>query len=69
MKPNEAARRNFLIRSLSLCGAALLAGCVGVPFSITLRGNETMHAKKIGRRKFRPGSPALATQRDFRMCW
>jgi teichuronic acid biosynthesis glycosyltransferase TuaC len=31
--------------------AGLLAGCVGVPFSITLRGNETMHAKKTGRRK------------------
>src|SRR3954463_12507535 len=27
MKPNEAARRNFLVRSLTVSGAALLAGC------------------------------------------
>ena len=35
------------------CGiaAALAATVVGVPFSITLRGNETMHAEHAGRRK------------------
>src|ERR1700676_1165410 len=31
--------------------AGLLAGCMGVPFSVTLRGNETMHAENLGRRK------------------
>ena len=31
--------------------AGLLAGCMGVPFSVTLRGNETMHAENFGRRK------------------
>jgi teichuronic acid biosynthesis glycosyltransferase TuaC len=32
--------------------AALVAGALGLPFTITLRGNETMHAEARGRRRW-----------------